>query len=154
MPLNPWEGPPPDAQAWGPEPTDLDEAYARRIFFGKSKEEAFFLFEKNVIERASELRFMPRDCFRYYMCAFKDYLLLPSTLKNEMAPDAASCFIGLVQEKIQVDQESILLLMPQLWPVLRYIAENQDLYDADRDIYGDFRDKLLEIEKSLLTSND
>jgi len=143
------DGHPPGEAEWGPESQDLDEAYSRRIFFGKSIEQTFPLFARNVIERASELRFMPAVCFRYYMLAFRDYVLLKSTLENDMAPDAASCFFGLVLEKLRDAPSVILPLIPEVLPTLRHLALHQDDYDADRDIYGDFGEKLMEVERQL-----
>lgn len=137
----------PGAAEWGPETDDLDESYARRIFFGKSVQQTFPLFARNVIERASELRFMPQACFRYYLLAYRDYLLLDSTPQDKMAADAASCFFGLVLEKLANEPANILSLLPELLPTLRYLALYQDAYDADRDIYGDFSEKLIEVER-------
>lgn len=139
--------PPPGLAEWGPETSDLDESYARRVFFGKSAEQTFPLFARNVIERASELRFMPTACFRYYMLAYRDYVLLDSTPHDKMAPDAASCFFGLVLEKLDHEPAAIAPLMPELLPTLRYLATHQEDYDADRDIYGEFDEKLSEIER-------
>lgn len=144
--MTPAELPTPGLAEWGPESDDLDESYARRVFFGKSVEETFPLFARNVIERASELRFMPIACFQFYMRAYRDYLLLESTLSNDMAPDAASCFIGLVSEKLEREPETVLPLMPELLPTLRHLALHQSEYDADIDIYGNFADKVAEIE--------
>ena len=145
---------PPGLSEWGSESPDLDESYARRVFFGKSIEETFPLFERNVIERASELRFMPAPCFQYYMLAFRDYVLLHSTLNNDMAPDAASCFIGLTLEKLDRDPDAILPLIPEILPALRHLALHQNEYDADLDIYGDFKEKLAEIERLVETVRD
>lgn len=138
---------PPGLAEWGKESDDLDESYARRIFFGKSVEQTFPLFARNVIERVSELRFMPVACFQYYMLAYRDYLLLESTLSNDMAPDAASCFIGLVLEKLEHDPNVILPLIPEILPTLRHLALHQNEYDADFDIYGNFEEKVMEIER-------
>lgn len=140
-------GPPPSLEEWGPETGDLDESYARQIFFGKSVEQTFPLFARNVIERASELRFMPATCFRYYMLAYRDYLLLDSTLQSDMAPDAASCFLGLVLEKLVCEPTAILPLMPEILPTVRHLELHQDDYEADREIYGNFNEKLREIER-------
>lgn len=137
----------PGLAEWGQESDDLDESYARRIFFGKSVEQTFPLFARNVIERASELRFMPVACFQYYMLAYRDYLLLESTLSNDMAPDAASCFIGLVLEKLEHNPKSVMPLIPEILPTLRHLALRQEEYDADLDIYGNFAEKVAAIER-------
>lgn len=137
----------PGIQEWGPESADVDEAYARRIFFGKTAEQTFPLFARNPIERASELRFMPSSCFPYYMLAFKDYLLLDSTLTSDTACDAASCFIGLVEDKLSTDASAIAPVMKCISPILQHLALHQEDYDADRDIYGDFSKRVAKISE-------
>ena len=54
----------PSEQDWGNWEADLDRAYAHKIFAGRTLEETMDLFEENVIERASDLRFMPPVPFR------------------------------------------------------------------------------------------
>jgi hypothetical protein len=136
----------PAEEDWGNYSNDLDQEYAHRIFAGKSAEQVMPEFERNVIERASELRFMPEVPFRYYMLAFKDYVLSDLVVLNSLAPDAASCFLGLIIEKLRVSPEVIAPIMDELMPVVLHVAANQEKFGADLDIYGDFREMLVEIQ--------
>lgn len=137
----------PNASAWGEEGNDLDENHARKIFFGKNIEQTFPLFERNAIERADEIRFMPEQCFPYYLIAFASYLMLESTKENIMAPDAASSFLNLVIDQLLNAPHKISGLMEKILPVADYLASHQNEYDADIEIYGSFFDKLKEIKK-------
>jgi hypothetical protein len=137
----------PGSAEWGPESNDLDEAYARQIFYGKSIEETFPLFARSVVERASEIRFMPLAVLPYYLMAFRDYVLLDSTRRDDDAPDAASCFIGLVSERLENQPQIVCPMMDEIRPALKYLAQHQADYDADTDIYGDFEEKVAEIER-------
>ena len=75
---------------WGQYATDLDQEYAHRIFAGKSIQDVLPLFRANVLERASELSFMPPVPFQYYVLAFKEYVLSGVALEDECdAADAA-----------------------------------------------------------------
>ncbi|MES2070107.1 MAG: hypothetical protein V4488_07155 [Pseudomonadota bacterium] len=139
----------PSEQDWGDYESDLDQEYAHRIFFGKNLEETIPAFERNVIERADELHFMPLKPFRYYMLGFRDYVMSERVLKSDMVPDAASCFLGLVILKLCDAADFINPIMGELMPAIEYVAANQSRFDADIDIYGDFAEKLAEI-KSLM----
>jgi hypothetical protein len=137
----------PGADKWGAESDDLDLEYARRIFFAKTAQQMFPLFDRNVIERADEIRFMPDACFPYYVLAFKDYVLLDSTKEGEMAPDAASSFIRLIAEKLGDRRALVQPLMVELFPALEHLVLHQADYGADVDIYGDFGDRVAEIKR-------
>ena len=137
----------PDSDEWGPESGDLDVEYARGIFFGKSAQQMAPLFARNVLERVDEIRFMPDACFPYYMLALRDYVLLEPTKASEMAPDAASSFIGLIAEKLAQHRALIQPLMAELLPALEYLVRHQAEYGAEVDIYGDFGERVAEIKR-------
>ncbi|MFZ6778822.1 hypothetical protein ACO0LD_18515 [Undibacterium sp. Ji83W] len=137
----------PTEKDWGDYKSDLDQKYAYKIFFGKNLEEARHLFQGAVIERTEELRFMPVIPFQYYIGAYYQYVTSPAVLSNRNAPDAASCFLRLVESKLSDDPVSISPLMKELMPAIEYLAKNQALFDADIDIYGDFNEILLEIKR-------
>ncbi len=48
----------------------------------------------------------------------------------------------MVEHVIESNTSSISANMKQLFPTLKYIAENQDRFDAPVAIYGDFANKL------------
>ena len=98
-----------------------------------------------MIERCGELRFMSVVPFRYYVLALRDYVLLPCVLDNDMAPDAANCFLELVMEKLTSSPHAICPIMDEILPAAEYVAANQVLFDADVAIYGSFAEKLAEI---------
>jgi hypothetical protein len=86
---------------------------------------------------ADGLRRMPPIPFRYYMSGFADFVM--SGNFHEMnAPDIASSFLVLVEEKLNNQPSSIIPVMEKLFPVVNYLSENQLEFDADIDIYGDF----------------
>ena len=135
----------PSEEDWGDYESDLDQKYAHEIFFGKNLEETIPDFERSVIERLDELRFMPTIPFRYYLLALRNYVTSKTVLVNDMAPDAASGFLNLVAEKLRDSFDSIAPVMDEIMPAVEHVASNQEAYDADVDIYGDFTAKLAEI---------
>lgn len=138
----------PDARDWEDHPDDLDWAYARKMFFGKSLEEAEELFLGNVIERTEDLRFMSRAPFQYYIRAFAAHVLSPRALEAEEPHSAASCFLGLVEEKLAERGGFVTpALLKALMPALEHVAANQAVFDADKDIFGDFQEQLGRIKK-------
>jgi hypothetical protein len=62
------------------------------------------------------------------------------------ASDAASCFLGLVEEKLAKQPDYILPIMAELLPAVQHVGQNQSSFDADEDIYGNFQEKLKRIE--------
>jgi hypothetical protein len=130
---------------WGDYEADLDQKYAHDLFAGHTNQEMLPHFQRNVIERTDELRWMPETPFRYYMIGFRD-LLIPGELESGWAADAASCFLNLALEKLRKQPTHILPIMPELLPTLRHVAQNQASFGATQGIYGNFQEKLSQIE--------
>lgn len=132
----------PDEQDWENHPDDLDWTYARRMFFGKSLDEAASLFAETPIERVEDLRFMPRIAFQYYIRAYARFLLQPQALVSDDPPSVASCFLDLLEEKLQQDKGFVTLsLLGELLPAIEHVAARQQEFDADEDIFGNFQEK-------------
>jgi hypothetical protein len=129
----------PTEEQWGDYKDELDEEYAHRMFAGKSNDEMQVAFEENVLARTEDFRYMPRTPFRYYMLEFKQFI---ESCKEDYddRSDAASCFICLVEDAFKCGPDDILPILDQVLPTVKYIAENQRWFDADIDIYGDFKE--------------
>jgi hypothetical protein len=130
---------------WGNYEADLDQRYAHDLFGGRTNEEMQAHFYRNVIERTDELRWMPAIPFRYYMLGFRDFVMA-GNFDHLQDSDAASCFLRLVEEKLEKQPEFILPIMAELLPAIRHVGENQSSFNADEDIYGSFQEKLERIE--------
>ena len=137
--------PVPTEKEWGNYQSDLDQTYAHNLFAGHTNQEMLPHFRINVIERTDELRWMPEVPFRYYMLGFRDFVM-GGEFDHLDAPDAASCFLGLVLDKLEKQPDYVLPIMPELLPAVRHIALNQASYDASESIYGSFPEKLKRIE--------
>src|SRR5271163_62939 len=137
--------PVPTEADWGNNHDDLDQEYAHKLFAGRTNEEMLPHFHRNVIERTDELRWMPEIPFRYYMLGFRDFVMA-GDFQQLKASDAASCFLGLVLEKLGKQPAEILPIMLQLLPAIRHVATNQASFEADENIYGNFKEQLKRIE--------
>ena len=135
----------PTEAEWGDYQADLDQDYAHNRFAGRTNQEMVPHFRRNVIESTAELRWMPQIPFRYYMLGFRDFVMA-GEFEDLGAFDAASCFLGLVLEKLAEQPNYILPIMPELLPALRHLAQKQAVFGAARSIYGSFYDKLAQIE--------
>jgi hypothetical protein len=135
----------PTEAEWGDYQNDLDQKHAHDLFVGHTNEEMLPHFRRNVIERTDELRWMPAAPFRYYMLGFRDFVMT-GNFEPTWASDAASCFLGLILEKLQKQPERITLIMKELLPAIRYVAQNQASFYARENIYGSFQEKLDRIE--------
>jgi hypothetical protein len=115
---------------WGASTDDLDENYARKVFFGCSYEHARELFAEKPIERCEDLRFMPEKAFSFYIEALADYLHELQSASIDDA-DAASCFVNVV------DIRRSALSSGRVRQALLRLKEDQNFYRAPVEIYGD-----------------
>ena|SRR5260370_12258917 len=139
----------PTEAEWGDYLADLDQEYAHKMFAGRTNQEMLPYFRRNVIERTGELGWMPPVPFRYYMLGFRDFMMA-GEFEETWASDAASCFLGLVLEKLEKQPKYIVPIMPQLLSTVRHIT-NQSSFGASEVIYGSFLEKLKRIENLLET---
>ena len=135
----------PTETEWGNYQADLDQAHAHKVFAGRTNAEMLPYFRRNVLGSTDELRRMPEVPFRYYVLGFRDFVMAED-FEHLDASDAASCFLGLVLEKLETQPGYILPIMPQLFPTIQHVAMNQALFGAKESIYGSFREKLTRIE--------
>ncbi len=135
----------PNKTDWGNYSDNLDTLYAYKKFGGKTNKEMQKYFKVNVVERAFEIRSMPLKPFQYYMLGLKEHIDSEDFGQFEES-SATSCFIELVLDTLKEKPEYINPILDQLLSTLNYIAENQEYYEADIDIYGDFREKLKNIK--------
>ena len=134
----------PTEAEWAGHEGDLDVQYAYRLLYGKTVEEAMPCFVDNrSIERADELGFAPRRVFQYYVFAFVRYLSSPA---SEGDSDCASVFLRLLLRRETDDRGSVAEIFDALREAVDHVANNQSFFDADVEIYGDFRDLAAEIK--------
>lgn len=125
---------------------DLDVAYAHDVFIGKSNTEMLREYKDHVLMRSEDLRWMPKKPFQYYIFGFRDYVMNGDFGFYESS-DAASAFLGLILYKLKEQPDYILPVLEALFKDIEYIANNQAVYDADEDIYGNFKELLAEIKQ-------
>src|ERR1039458_10548038 len=97
-----WQMVVPTEEDWGDYRRDLDQEWAHRQFAGRTNAEMLPEFDRNVLERAEDLHWMPAIPFRYYMLGFRDYILA-GEFAESFASYAGSCFLllfpGLIGKK-------------------------------------------------------
>lgn len=136
----------PMEEDWGNYQDDLDQNHSHQMFAGKTNEEVQIHFRNNVVATTDVLRWMPRVPFQYYMIGFRDYIR-PGNFNPSWVSDSASCFLGLILEKLERHPDHILPMMLELLPTIEYVANNQTEFEAAESIYGNF----LEIFKQIQT---
>ncbi|HEY1528602.1 MAG TPA: hypothetical protein VGH51_20440 [Candidatus Angelobacter sp.] len=127
----------PTEQDWGNYPADLDQNHAYQKFSGKTNEEVQRYFKSNALATTEDLRRMPRVPFQYYMLGFRD-AIAAEAFEPTWKSDAASCFLGLILEKIEKHPDHILAIMPELLPTAEHVADNQTAFGAKESVYGSF----------------
>jgi hypothetical protein len=123
---------------WAGYENDFDVRYAHKLFFGKSTSEVLEHFGGvQSIGRADELLFMPKRAFQYYIFAFAEFLLSDIAAGD---PDSASPFLRVLIAREQRDPGSVAEIYSNLASVVDYVASHQEHYDADPNIYGNFKE--------------
>jgi hypothetical protein len=142
--------PPPSTADWGDIAGDFDLDYAFRKFGGQTYREAIRLFETtDLLSRVEDLSVMPDIAFRYYMLAYRDFVLSPRVFEINYGIDAstaADSFLNLIMRRLETSPASIKPILSALLPAAQYISERQVEYSADEDIYGKFSDAMLRIQ--------
>lgn len=129
----------PTADEWIFNPKDLDESWSYREYLGKSKEEAKRMYRKNALECSFELGYMSNIPFAYYATAFKDYVSEIGDADEFLAHQA---YMSLVINMLKRSNFEIKDLLPEMLPLAFEIAENQEKYDLDFDIFGNLLEEL------------
>ena len=127
----------PNQNDWKGYQQDLDVKYMYHLFFGQSFTQAMAHFGDNrSIERADELLFCPRNVFQYYIFSFANFILSKEAKGDS---DSASSFLTFLKIREQKDPGSVAAIYPQLKPVIDFVARNQSYFEADIDVYGNFK---------------
>lgn len=135
----------PDSQAWKGYEDDLDVKYFHDFAFGKTIDEIQDYFgQMRSIERADELLFSPRIVFQYYIQAFAKYVM---SEKAKGDSESASPFLTLLLSREKKDVGSVKNIYHLLAKTIDFIAENQTYFDANIEIYGDFKSIANEIRE-------
>jgi hypothetical protein len=141
----------PGKAEWAGYESDLDAKYAHGLLFGKEIREVLDLFANGRgIERTSELLFMPRKAFQYYVFAFAEYL---SSDKAAGDADAASPFLKLLLGRERQDPGSVAEVFAELSPTVDYVASHQAYFNADPNIYGDFPEQAEAVRNAVALAN-
>lgn len=124
---------------WEGYDADLDVKHLHKLFFGKDNSEVERHFANGrAIERMDELLFAPRRVFQYYVHAFVGYLRSEEAKGDS---DAASPFLSLLESREKRDPGSVAAIYSQLSQSIEFVASHQEYFEADPNIYGDFRER-------------
>ena len=129
----------PSRTDWGSiDSEDLDAEWAFKQFYGKSFDEAEAMFQENALYYQEDLQSMPYIPFNFYAPALAKYL---TSKRASCDADGASSFLQTRPEVISEKTREVFV------SVSSNIARNQQYYDADVDIYGNFSDLYAQIQK-------
>lgn len=138
----------PTISDWGEiDPIDYDAQYTFDKYMDKSLNDMMEMLHSSLMERAFELQYMPDKVFNYYILGLKKYIEV--TALNDDTSSAVSIFFNLIEERVRKEPNVIKDVYPELKPILYHIANNQEEFDADVDIYGKFMDKYNFIESKM-----
>ncbi len=134
----------PGAEDWAGYKDDIDARHAHAFWSGKSLDELQTHFSGGrSIERGSELLFMPRRAFQFYVFAFAQYVMSNAAIGDS---DAASTFLNNLIAREKRDPGSVAQMLDRLEPTVDFVAASQSRFEASHDIYGDFAEKAAELK--------
>lgn len=116
----------------------LDERSALEHFLGKNTAEAEALFRENFIHYSEDLMWMGHRAFCFYIAPAVNYVLSPEADGDS---DAANCFHGCVQFRVEHDPEGIRPALPLLRDAVATLASDLGRFEIDPAIYGDLAAK-------------
>ena len=136
----------PSRADWGDiDHNDLDAKWAFDTFLGKSFAEAEAMFESNALYYQEDLQSMPAVPFNFYAAALVKYI---TSDRAKGDSDGASSFLYLISWLLKSNRT---IMTPEtertLLSAASTIAQRQDFYEADPDIYGTFTERYAEIEQ-------
>lgn len=133
----------PGVEEWRGYKSDLDVRHLHSIFFGKDIDDVQEYFGGvQSIARMDELLFAPRPVFRYYVHAYARFLESDDAAEDS---DSASAFLSLLEARKKRDRGSVEEVLDSLKEILAFVSHRQDHFDADVNIYGDFRARVASI---------
>lgn len=138
----------PNDLQWGDLSGDFDAQDAFRVFHGLKNEETFTLYRKDILARVQDLRFMPSIPFQYYIQGFAKFVL--SRDYGESSPsEVADGYLSVLLSRAVSDSAILLSIWDCVLPAIEYVVKNQDNLGADKEIFGDFSEKLKNIQDLL-----
>lgn len=114
---------------------------------GLSAEEIYHKIHNNPVMYAEDISLFRGNAFRYYLLYFVKYIQSSQSKNN--APSASS-IMTLIEFKIRKDVDSIEPIKQELCNILTFIGERQNYYDADENIFGNFKIRSENLTQKLL----
>jgi hypothetical protein len=138
----------PKKEDWGKiKDIDIERKYAFDMFIGKSFDQALEMCKLHAQGYQEELQSMPKVPFNFYAPVLANYIISPSAKGDS---DGANAFLSMVAWMLKTQRG---LINPETERILisaaRKIAENQEFYEADFEIYGSFKDAYLKISETI-----
>ncbi len=133
----------PNEQDWENWQDDLDTKYAHNLLAGKTIQNVVDLFLENPIERMDELIWVPKSVFQYYIYGFVKAVHSKEAAGNS---ELASAFLNLLIAKEKQTKGSVAEIFNELMPTIKFVADNQNYFDASIEIFGAFT----ELESELI----
>ena len=124
--------------------SDVALPYAKKHFLNKSKEDIYEQLDQSVIDISDEYRIMPDVLFNYYFHHFNDYILSEQYSEFD-ATMVSDCYLSLLNEKISNKSITNKDLINQSKDVVDFISSKIDIFNSDKDIYGDLQERLSNI---------
>lgn len=101
-------------------------------------EQAVALFADDAMSCSENLYYMPQLCLYFYLPAYIEYL---NSDESKGMSDGASCFYGVLEIRRDDIVNCPVELKAKIVKLLNRLAERQEWYDANPEIYDSFEEK-------------
>jgi hypothetical protein len=130
-----------DSESWG-----IDTPCAYGHFFGKSHNEAVAMFLDNSGLYSEDVFFMPCVVYGFYIRDFAGYILSDKSKDDDQA---ASGFVLCAERGVKKCHHALRENLDIILPALDRIYVNQEYFNAPKDIYTDFKERIDLIKKNV-----
>lgn len=138
----------PKEEDWGdPALWNFEVEHAFSKLFGKSRPEIYTFFEDGLTfaDTVSEL---PPAPLRYYLGLFIEHLIEDREALDDSTRDyMVNAVFYACQRALEVNPVSAIPALEELMPQIKFIAENQELFDYNKKNDGTFAIKFCQIVK-------
>jgi len=128
---------------------DCDERYAIKTYYGKDIDFAQQQYYKYTpLGVVQDLIFIGTKAFRYYIFGAFRYLQDDNIDKDD-ASEVYCALVDILAKHLREHSEDMQYIADYLLKFLNWAIENYDKFNVDEEIYGDIREKYIELAKKV-----
>lgn len=128
---------------------DFDIEYAYEQFYGKTDEQIYAYFVKNLRDAGECIYEMPSKPFMYYFPLLVDFVCSNDELDLDDLSSAAELIYITIEKRLTTYPDDIADIFDKIRGFIEMVAKDPLRFDLDPEIYGEFMPRYLQIVSKL-----